>query len=357
MAATHKRIAEAVEDYIQYREARFAESGVTQDAYVLRRFAAAMGDVQLRHLTAEKVTDWFYGPSGLLREHVTRDGVRRPAVKASTHNYYRVRLASLFRFAQQRGWLKQDLLADVPPMKEVRRQRQQPPPEVLLAMLDVAANPRDRAYLATTINTALRANEIIRIRVRDVDLEAGSLNVVISKTHEEDTLPISSDLDAELRRWLATYAKDVGRPLHGDDHLFPARKGPVYEWRKDEQGRAVRGHRPPTWRPDRPVSHTERIVQEALRALGLPTKHEGSHTIRRAVARAFFDSMAGEAGYDASLRTVSALLHHKSASSTETYLGLSSEKERRDKRLRGQPFLSAMVPNADVLDIDRASGE
>lgn len=128
----------------------------------------------------------------------------------------------------------------------------------------------------------------------DVDLEDGSLRVVISKTYEEDILPITSDLDVELRRWIAIYRKDLGRPLHVEDHLFPARKGSVYAWHKDEQGRSVRSRRPPSWVPHRQVTHTERIVQHALAALGLSTKDEGTHTIRRAVARAFFDSMAGE---------------------------------------------------------------
>lgn len=356
MAATHKRLAEAVEEYLQYRAARYAPTGVQQDGYVLRRFVAQMGDLQLRHLRPERVTDWFYGSGGLMTEHVTRDGTHRPAIKASTHNYYRVRLASFFRFCQQRGWLKRDPLAEVAPLKVSRRQRQQPPPETLLRMLEVAGNPRDRAYLATTINTALRANELVRLKVGDVDLDGQSLHVVISKTHEEDLLPLTSDLDTELRRWLATYATDLQRPLRPTDHLFPSRKGSVYAWETDEAGNRVRTRRPPSWVPERHVTHTERIIQDALGALGLPTKDEGTHTIRRAVARAFFDDMATEAGYDAALRTVSALLHHKSSATTEHYLGLSSEKARRDQRLRGRPFLTSMVEQSNVVPIVRATG-
>lgn len=353
MAATHKRLAEAVEDYLRYRQARYAKSGVEQDGYVLRRFVAQVGDVQLRHLKAERVSDWFYGTGGLMTDHVTRDGVHRAPIKASTHNYYRVRLASFFRFCHQRGWLKCDPLAEVAPLKVTRQLRQQPPAESLLEMLEVAGNPRDRAYLATTINTALRSNELVRLRVGDVDLEGQWLHVVISKTHEEDRLPITSELDDELRRWLVAYARDLRRPLRPADHLFPGRKGSVYAWTKDEHGGSVRTRRPASWVPERPVTHTERIVQQALRALGLPTKYEGTHTIRRAVARVFFDDMTTEAGYDAALRTVSALLHHQSSGTTEDYLGLSSEKKRRDQRLRGRPFLTSMVDGADVIAIRR----
>jgi len=81
------------------------------------------------------------------------------------------------------------------------------------------------------------------------------------------------------------------------------------------------------------MGHAERVVQQALAALGLPTKHQGTHTIRRAAARHFFDSMSSDVGYDAALRTVSAMLHHKSSATTEQYLGLSSERKRRDDRL------------------------
>lgn len=52
-------------------------------------------------------------------------------------------------------------------------------------------------------------------------------------------------------------------------------------------------------------------------------------------------------GYDAALRATSALLHHKDASTTENYLGLTREKKHRDDTLRGQPFLSALVEQGD----------
>src|SRR5690606_30101648 len=96
----------------------------------------------------------------------------------------------------------------------------------------------------------------------------------------------------------------------------------------------------------------ERVVQGALGALGYPTRGEGCHTVRRSVARAFFDSMATDTGYDAALRTVSAMLHHKSSATTEIYLGLTSERVRRDSLLRGRPFLSALgAPVAEIVEL------
>ncbi len=98
------------------------------------------------------------------------------------------------------------------------------------------------------------------------------------------------------------------------------------------------------------MTHPERVVHAALARVGLPTRHEGAHTIRRAVARHFFDSLvATDLGYDGALRTVSALLHHSNAATTETYLGLSSERQRRDNRLRRQPFLTALIDRSNVV--------
>lgn len=351
MATQNKRLNEAVEDYVGYRAARFAAQTVEQEGYLLRRFAASIGDIQLRHLTPEHVTDWFYGPAGVRDAHVTRDGVHREAVKPSTHHYYPTRLASFFGFATKRGWIRQDLLQDVQPMRLPVVKRQQPSPHMLLAMLDLAQNDRDRAYIATTINTGLRANEIASLCVGDVDLDGGWLLATISKSHEEDAFPITQDLDVELRRWLLAYEQQLGRPLLREYFLFPARKGSVYRWYKSEDGTKERRRTPEAWQPERRMTHTERTIQHALRALGLPTKGEGTHTVRRAVARHFFDSMADDVGYDNALRTVSAMLHHKSMATTEHYLGLSSEGKRRDERLRGQPFLSAMVATENVVPL------
>ncbi len=356
MPNPHKRLAEAIDDYLRYRRARFAETTVQQERYVLRRFQAEIGDIQVRHLRAERVTDWFYGEGGLMQPHITRHRRSRDPVLPSTHNYYRNRLASFFRFCAQRGWLRDDVLREVTPMTSVRRERQQPSPAILLAMLDAAANPRDRAYLATAMNTGLRSNELVRLRIGHVLLDAGSLLVLISKTSEEDKLPISADLDEELRSWLLVYQGDLARPLQSEDHLFPARRGSRYQWHKAPNGTAVRSRTAPSWVPDRPMTHTERIVQEVLGAVGLETKGEGTHTIRRAVARAWFNDLASESGYDPALRTVSALLHHKSGTTTEHYLGLSTERQRRDEALRGKPFLSRMVQDeARVIPL-RATG-
>ena len=204
----------------------------------------------------QRVEAYFYGPEGLCGEHVTRDGKTRQGVQEATHNHYRSRLKMFFAYCTQNGWLRQDLLVQVTPMRKPRKQRFQPAPRILLAMLDVATNPRDRAYIAVAINTAMRSNEIARLRVGDVDLAAGDLTVWISKRRPRTPCrsPRTSMLSC-ARGW-CRYADDIGCPLGDGDFLFPAVKHSVYVWERDSKGKIVKGRTAPTWRPDIAVGKT-----------------------------------------------------------------------------------------------------
>lgn len=329
------------------------------DATLLPRFAAHLDDPDFAELTKDKVASFFYGTGGIMDAHVTstKGQEYRVAVQPSTHNHYRARLSVFLRWAKDNGYTALgNLLADVDPMKEPKKRRLQPSPNLLLEFLDAAECARDRAYLAVALNTACRASELTAIRVGDVDLDRGTVFVTIIKTKEEDEMPITSDLDRELRAWLVAYSELLGRPLREDDCLFPARTGNTIKthYFDAELGQRVYERTPFVYHPDKPITRTEGIVKGALEKLGLPTRYQGTHTVRRAVSRAYFDMLSESLGYDAALRTVSALLHHANMSTTERYLGLSSERARRDATLQGQPFLSAMVSQENVVPLRRA---
>ena len=213
MGSGQVRPQDGLEEYLSIRRSRYAATTLRNEGFVLRRFVSHVGNIQVRHLRPEHVADWFYGRNGFCGPHTTRDRVHREPVTASTHNFYRTRLASFFRFCTTRGWTRQDLLRDVEPMRLPTVKRLQPAPADLLAMLEATGNGRDRAYIATAINSGLRANEMLRIRVGDVDLPAATTAVTISKSAEEDSFPITSDLDPELRRWLVVYQDDLDRPF------------------------------------------------------------------------------------------------------------------------------------------------
>ena len=53
-----------------------------------------------------------------------------------------------------------------------------------------------------------------------------------------------------------------------------------------------------------------------------------------------FDELL-ERGYDGALRQVQAMLHHKSSTMTEHYLGIDLDVKRRNEALRGRAMFTA----------------
>jgi integrase len=326
MARTTPSLQVALDDYVQTR-VHLSRNTLINDTSVLNRFVRGIGPtIQVGHVTPKMVESWF--------------GDLHRGQQASSYNKVRARVRGFVDFCVVRGWTRQPLLANVRPRRVVRRERLQLTATQLLALLDAARNPRDRGMLAIGINLGLRASEITSIRLRDLDLAAGTIHVTISKTATEDTAQVNNDLDSELRRWLAVYYRDTPRPLQGNDYLFPTRFGP----------RLLRMHatddvasRPGGWRPEVPVTKPARIVQGALREIGLEIgPGEGFHTLRRSAGRVLFDHAAAE-GHEHPLRTASAYLHHSGSQVTEQYLSLRPEKLRLDELMRGKPFLTKIA--------------
>jgi integrase len=350
----------AVEEYLDIRQrSGKADNTMRVDETLLPRFVEHLGNPDFDKLSSTHVRDFFYGAGGIMDTHTTRIKGQpvREAVGPGTHNNYRARLKVFFSFCKASGFTALDnYLTGVDPLPEPKRRRQQPAPSLLLQLLDQAECAMHRAYLATAVNTACRASEITNMRVGDIDFARSEVFVTVIKTREEDEMPLTADLERELRVWLVEYAELLGRPLREDDYLFPARTGNAIatHYLDEATGERVYVRTPFVWHPDRPVQRTEKIVKHALAAVGLPTRYEGTHTIRRAVARAYFDALSSDAGYDAALRTVSALLHHSNMATTERYLGLSSERKRRDETMKGRPFLTAMVSQENVVPLRRA---
>ena len=342
------KLSEAVAAYLTFKTSRGApESTMKPTRYLFQRMVRFIGDLQVRNLRPKHFSDWFYGPKGLMESGISNN----------THNTYRALVKGFTEWCSKRAMTRYDLMEDVMALQVRRRRRQQPKPHILLQMLDATKSPRDRGYLAVAINTALRKSEITRLTVGDVDLDAGILYVTRSKGGEEDEIPITSDLDTELRQWLLYYAEEIEEPLRDEYYLFPAYSpARIVGWQKNEKAPMSPIHELRRLNPTSQwEARTEKVIKDAMLAVGLThTRGEGTHTIRRAVARAYFDSMASDTGYDATLRTVAALLGHKRLSTTETYLGLSTERVRRDESMRGKPFLTAMVDDSNVTPLRQA---
>lgn len=340
MAAHHKRLAAAVDEFIDLTERKRAVATARGYRLVLGALLQHVGDIELRNLNSGHIEDFFYGPAGLTAQHLTQSGKTRPAITENTHNLYRHRAVAFFRYCTRKGWMMKDIMVDVEPLKVERdKPRLRLSGQQLVDMLDLAQNPRDRAYIAAAQNTLKRASELVSLTVGDVDLAAGHLRIYNKKSKRWDRYPITEDLDHELRLWMTRYGVDIGRPLKSADILFPARSSSVWV---DGGGRSE-----PNWMPGNRLNRAEEIIQRVLVKMGLETSQTGTHTIRRSVARAQFDRLANNGGYSSAMRIVGAMLDHKNQATTEIYLGLDEDRLRRDDLMHGQPFISALVPSKE----------
>jgi integrase len=320
---TTPRLSEALDQFLAIRAAHTAKTTLANDQALLRKFVREVGDPQVHQLDAMTVENWFAG-----------EAMRQ---KPSSYNKVRTRVQNLVAFCTRRGWLTFDPMAEIRPRKVARQQRLQLSPAQMRDLIESTDNPRDRGMLATSCNTGLRAGDLGRLRVGDVALDRGDLHVTIQKTGDVDRLPITADLDQELRRWLGWYAERleyVGQALQDDFLLFPAlghrnvrRNGVMQSW-GDPQ-------------PSKVLTHPARVVQRALERIGvLTTTHEGFHTLRRSVGRTVFEQAVTE-GHDGALRVTAGLLGHKNVATTEHYLGISHDRVKRDQLLKGRSLLGS----------------
>lgn len=348
------KISDAVAEYLAIASRKRAEVTVEKYRSTLAVFVRMVGDRDIKRLTAAHVENFFYGAGGIRDEHIVyRGGVKRtaPPVSPETHNSYRKILSTFFKWCRTRVLMREDVMAEIQSLVVPKKHRQRPEPEKLLRLIEITDNARDRILIALAVNTGLRASEMTRIRVGDVDLDQGHIAVTIKKTGVIDEQPVSLELDQELRTWLVSYAVALGRPLQHDDLLLPARRGGlISRYETTDEGERVPVRDGFRYDPAAPVGQPAKVVQKYLAALGMETWQEGVHTVRRAVARAYFDA-ASASGYDGALRETAAMLHHASTKTTEHYLGIEAEILKRNERIKGRSFLGAMVARSNVVPL------
>lgn len=337
---TTPKVGEALTDFLEVRTLQVAPKTLQNDTYVLQRFAEAMGlEKRVHLLTPPDVERWFLAEA--------------KRQQASSFNKVRSRVSRFLGFCERRGWAAGNLLGEVPPRKVTKKERFRLSAAELLELPTYARTERDRALIVLAMCTALRANEIRNLRVKDVDLAGFWVRVTVTKSAIEDVMPMPLELADALRRWFVEYEADAG-PLQPDWYLFPARRPGQGRFlnKAGVLGGEYLYHEYGSLIPTEPLTKVAVIIQRALVDAGHTIQPgEGAHTLRRSAARAYFDTRVN-AGFDGALRETSAFLHHANSATTEGYLGITTEKLGRDRALRGQAFLSAtMVESATVTAI------
>jgi integrase len=337
-----EELSPAVEAYLRHRHSQdYSKATLRHEKQVLTRFMAINGNIWCHQITGVHTARHFEvvsktrAPSSMRNDHAT--------------------LQQFFKWCRHTGRIP----VEADPMfgrrqpKSVDKERNRIPVTDFSRLLDTAQEKeaRDRALVAVLLYTLMRDSEVTSLRIRDVDLNGGWLKAVIHKTRQEDMVPISTELDAELRRWLTHYTDMVGR-LEPHYFLIPARAvHPVH----GDDGKIT--HHASLYRPDRSIRAAGRIVTPMLERFGFPIAdqygkplNEGAHTIRRSGARALFDQLV-DGGYDHGLRVVQSMLHHKSMTMTEKYIGITADRRSRDEIIRGHTMYR--VERENVVELVR----
>ncbi len=168
------------------------------------------------------------GLAGLSAKDVTEAVLRRSAaVSVSATQFFVAGLRSFLRFCFIEGQVPVDLSQAALP---VTGRRRSPLPRgiakadarALLGGCDRRSAPgrRDYAMLVTLLRLGLRAGEVARLRLDDIDWRAGEL-AVRGKGAREDRLP----LPAEVGQAIACYLRR-GRPASGRREVFLQARAP-----------------------------------------------------------------------------------------------------------------------------------
>lgn len=150
-----------------------------------------------------------------------------------------------------------------------------------------AVGRRDRAVLLLLAQLGLRACEIIRLTLDDIDWDRAHLRVC-GKGGRESLLPLPADVGAAIAAYL-----EHGRPACEDRHLFLRSMAPIQALMEGSDG-------------------VGSIVRYALNRAKVAAPHRGSHQFRHALAVRMLQR-------GASLPEIGQLLRHRSPQSTSIY--------------------------------------
>jgi integrase/recombinase XerC len=270
---------------------RFERYLVTERRLSTHTVTAYRHDLKALHdwCVRTQIAQW----QSLDHEHVRRFAAQSHARGLQGRSIQR-RLAAtrtFFGFLQREGVLKRNPALEVPSPKASRRLPQTLDVDQMARLLALkpgdALQVRDLALMELFYSSGLRLNELISLRLKDLDLAAGQVRVM-GKGRKERIALIGSKAVAALRIWLS---QRQAMARAGVDALFVARHG----------GRL--GARAVQLR-----------VAALARAQGLP-QHVHPHLFRHSFATHLLESSRD-------LRGVQELLGHANISTTQVYTHL-----------------------------------
>ena len=276
-----ERIERAYEDFL-LNERSLLPASVEQYLPVAHRFLShrfRSGKVWLKKLRASDVTDFVLHDSG-------NRGRRSAQLMATV-------LRSFLGFLLQQSRISSNLAAAVPTvaggrLSELPRFLEAKQVERVLRSCDrrTQVGKRDYAILLLLARLGLRAGEVARLTLDDIDWHAGQL-LIRGKGSRVDRLPLPQDAGQALAVYL-----QKGRPDCLSRHIFIQKKAP---------------HEPLAG-----PSSVCSLVRVALARAQIQSHHQGAHLLRHSLATTMLRN-------GASIAQIGQVLRHQLPQTTEIY--------------------------------------
>ncbi|MDB6067328.1 MAG: Tyrosine recombinase XerC [Pedosphaera sp.] len=296
-----------VEDFLQYLRHERGQSEHTQKTYsaLLNRFVAwARGQklmdwkaVEMSHLTTFLLYE---------RERLVENQPEGGARKLSSESVYLeiAALRAFYRFAENEKLLPANIAENLSLPRRWKRLPKALSDREITQLLtpQIPETPRslcDQAVLELAYASGLRLAELRNVRLEQLHLEAGFINV-IGKGNKERVVPVGSKAVAAITRYL-----EIGRPKlvkpRSTANVFLTMRGTAFA-------------APTLWL---------RIKQHSKRS-GIP-RNITPHMLRHSFATHLLE-------HGADLRVIQELLGHASISTTEVYTHVAGNRLREVHR-------------------------
>jgi len=162
-------------------------------------------------------------------ETATADDVRRFQlflVESGTSIVHRNRIMTGVKFLLRVTLRRHDLAAEIYHLKEPQKVPLVLSRDEVRHLLAMTPSLKLRAMLSLAYGCGLRAGEVVRLRVGDIDSAQGIIRIVQSKGRKDRNVMLPAEVLGLLRDWWKERPtrKDKGVPL-ADRWLFPSRVG------------------------------------------------------------------------------------------------------------------------------------
>lgn len=211
-------------------------------------------------------------------------------------------LRSFLHYARYRGDIARDLAAAVPTvanwsMTSIPRAIPADAVRRLLASVNrrTATGCRDYAILLLLARLGLRAGEVVRLELEDIDWNAGSLSVM-GKGGQRSTLPLPADVGAAIAKYLRH-----GRPPSSSRRIFLRASAPRCGFLGSQA--------------------ISSLVRHNLVRAGIQAHTHGAHQFRHALATEMLR-------HGASLTEIGEVLRHRGPETTKIYTKVDLESLR-----------------------------